>query len=50
MKLRFTDTFANRVKLADAYLEAGLTDKALEIYTKTASPVPLPKTSMYRPS
>lgn len=31
-ELRFTDTFANRVKLADAYLEAGLTDKALEIY------------------
>ncbi|SCW70178.1 hypothetical protein [Mucilaginibacter sp. NFR10] len=31
-EVRFTDTFANRVKLADAYLEAGLTDKALEIY------------------
>jgi len=31
-EVRFTDTFANRVKLADAYLEASLTDKALEIY------------------
>lgn len=31
-EVRFTDTFANRVKLADAYLDAGLTDKALEIY------------------
>jgi len=31
-EVRFTDTFANRVKLADAYLEAGLTDKALESY------------------
>jgi len=31
-ELRFTDTFANKVKLADAYLEAGFTDKAVEIY------------------
>jgi hypothetical protein len=31
-ELRFTDTFANRVKLADAYLEAGLTDKAIKLY------------------
>ncbi|WP_245446947.1 hypothetical protein [Mucilaginibacter celer] len=31
-ELRFTDTFANRVALADAYLEAGLTDKAIELY------------------
>ncbi len=31
-ELRFTDTFANRVKLADAYLAAGQTDKAIELY------------------
>ncbi len=31
-ELRYTDTFANKVKLADAYLEAGFTDKAVEIY------------------
>ncbi len=31
-ELRFTDTFANKIKLADAYLEAGFTDKAVEIY------------------
>jgi hypothetical protein len=31
-ELRFTDTFANKVKLADAYLEAGFTDKAIELY------------------
>jgi hypothetical protein len=30
--LRFTDTFANKVKLADAYLEAGFTDKAVDLY------------------
>ncbi len=30
--LRFTDTFANRIKLADAYLAAGQTDKAVELY------------------
>jgi len=32
-EVRFTDTFTNRVKLADAYLAAGLTDKAIELYT-----------------
>lgn len=32
-ELRFTDTFTNRIKLADAYLDAGLTDKAIELYT-----------------
>jgi len=31
-ELRFTDTFANRIKLADAYLAAGQTDKAIELY------------------
>jgi hypothetical protein len=31
-ELRFTDTFANKVKLADAYLEAGQTDKAIALY------------------
>src|SRR5476649_2757923 len=31
-ELRFTDTFTNRIKLADAYLDAGLTDKAIELY------------------
>lgn len=31
-EVRFTDTFANRIKLADAYLAAGQTDKAVEIY------------------
>jgi hypothetical protein len=31
-ELRFTDTFANRVKLADAYLAIGQTDKAIDIY------------------
>lgn len=31
-ELRFTDTFANKVKLADAYLAAGFTDKAIELY------------------
>jgi hypothetical protein len=31
--VRFTDTFANRIRLADAYLDAGFTDKAVEIYT-----------------
>jgi hypothetical protein len=30
--LRFTDTFSNRVELADAYLAAGQTDKAVELY------------------
>jgi hypothetical protein len=32
-ELRFTDTFANKVKLADAYLAGGFTDKAIELYT-----------------
>lgn len=31
-EVRFTDTFANRIKLADAYLAAGYTDKAVEVY------------------
>jgi len=31
-ELRFTDTFANKVKLADAYLQGGFTDKAIELY------------------
>jgi hypothetical protein len=31
-RLKFTDTFNNRVLLADAYLSAGLTDKAIELY------------------
>ncbi|OOQ60063.1 tetratricopeptide repeat protein [Mucilaginibacter pedocola] len=31
-EVRFTDTFANRIRLADAYLEAGQTDKAVDIY------------------
>jgi hypothetical protein len=30
--LRFSDTFNNRVLLADAYLEKGFTDKAIELY------------------
>lgn len=30
--LRFTDTFNNRVLLADAYMQAGQTDKAVELY------------------
>jgi hypothetical protein len=32
-QLRFTDTFTNRIKLADAYLAAGQTEKAIELYT-----------------
>jgi hypothetical protein len=35
--LRFTDTFANKVQLADAYLEAGLTDKAIDLYNASLS-------------
>ncbi|WP_255496373.1 tetratricopeptide repeat protein [Mucilaginibacter sp. FT3.2] len=31
-ELRFTDTFANKTKLADAYLDAGFVDKAVELY------------------
>jgi len=34
-ELRFTDTFANRIKLADAYLDAGFTEKAIELYTNS---------------
>ncbi|MES2278009.1 MAG: tetratricopeptide repeat protein [Bacteroidota bacterium] len=30
--LRFTDTFNNRVLLADAYMAAGQTDRAVEVY------------------
>lgn len=30
--LRFTDTFSNRMALADAYLDAGMNDKAIELY------------------
>lgn len=33
--LRFTDTFNNRVLLADAYLAAGRTDEAIELYTSS---------------
>lgn len=33
--LRFTDTFDNKIKLADAYLAAGETDKAVELYTSS---------------
>lgn len=33
--LRFTDTFNNRIALADAYLEAGQTEKAIELYEKS---------------
>lgn len=32
-EVKFTDTFTNRIKLADAYLDAGYVDKAVEIYT-----------------
>ncbi|RYY33827.1 MAG: hypothetical protein EOP46_15330 [Sphingobacteriaceae bacterium] len=31
-QLRFSDTFANKVKVADAYLAAGNTERAIEIY------------------
>lgn len=31
-ELKFTDTFNNRVRLADAYLAGGFTDKAIELY------------------
>jgi len=30
--LRFTDTFANKIKLADAYLASGQTERAIELY------------------
>jgi len=32
-ELRFTDTFANRIRLADAYLAGSQTDKAIDLYT-----------------
>ena len=31
-QLKFSDTFNNRIALADAYLAAGLTEKAIELY------------------
>lgn len=31
-EVKFTDTFTNRMKLADAYLAAGYTDKAINMY------------------
>ena len=34
-ELRFTDTFTNRIKLADAYLAADQTDKAVALYTSS---------------
>jgi len=30
--LRFSDTFNNRVMLADAYLESGMTERAIDLY------------------
>src|ERR1700749_1719679 len=33
--LRFTDTFNNRVMLADAYMAVGRTDEAIELYTSS---------------
>jgi hypothetical protein len=33
--LRFTDTFNNRVMLADAYLAVGRTEEAIELYTSS---------------
>jgi len=35
--LRFSDTFNNRVMLADAYLEVGYTDKAVSLYESSLS-------------
>ncbi|MFI5131396.1 MAG: hypothetical protein ACHQFX_15445 [Chitinophagales bacterium] len=35
--LRFSDTFANRVALADAYLNTGNTDRAIELYESSLS-------------
>lgn len=34
-ELRFTDTFANKIKLADAYLDAGFVDKAVALYQQS---------------
>jgi hypothetical protein len=31
-EVRFTDTFANKIKLADAYFASGQTDRAIELY------------------
>ncbi|HYV94033.1 MAG TPA: hypothetical protein VE978_19810, partial [Chitinophagales bacterium] len=36
-RLRFTDTFQNRVLLADAYLDSGNSDKAIELYESCIS-------------
>jgi len=36
-RLKFTDTFQNRVLLADAYLASGNTDKAIELYESCLS-------------
>ncbi|MFB9841764.1 PLDc N-terminal domain-containing protein [Mucilaginibacter ginsenosidivorans] len=33
--LKFTDTFDNKIKLADAYLAAGQTERAIELYEKS---------------
>jgi hypothetical protein len=33
--IRFTDTFNNRVMLADAYMAAGRTDEAIELYASS---------------
>jgi hypothetical protein len=38
-QLRFTDTFHNRVVLADAYLAKGQTDKAIELYESSLTGV-----------
>lgn len=35
--LRFSDTFANRVALADAYLTTGNTDRAIDLYESSLS-------------
>lgn len=37
--LRFADTFANRIALADAYLDAGYTDKAVALYEESRTGV-----------
>lgn len=36
-QLQFSDTFNNRIQLADAYLNAGNTDKAIEIYETSST-------------
>jgi len=35
--LQFTDTFANKIKLADAYLAAGQTERAINLYKDSLS-------------